>query len=383
MVYADNSATSFPKPRSVIAEVKKGINDYFANAGRGSSRDSVRSSEILFGAREAVADLVGTVPENIVFTYNATYALNMAILGILREGMTVAYDKFAHNSVLRPIHALEKRGVRAVALDTHPTRDSVVISSLEELVKSTSVDLLVLTHTSNVTGKRLPIDRLARICKEHGVTLLVDGSQGIGCCDINMERSGIDILASSGHKGLYGIMGTGFLAVRREADVRLTPIITGGSGMFSLDKEMPPDLPERLEAGTLGLPGIISVKAGAEYLMRVGVEEIGYKEKRLRGILNEGLSSVRGVRVYNADVNANSIVLFNFKGISVAEASDMMDREDIILRSGYHCAPLAHSLISQDEGYEGALRLSVGYFNTVRDCQKILKAVNRIAKSNS
>lgn len=383
MVYADNSATSFPKPRSVIAEAKKGINDYFANAGRGSSRDSVRSSEILFGAREAVADLVGTVPENIVFTYNATYALNMAILGILREGMTVAYDKFAHNSVLRPIHALEKRGVRAVALDTHPTRDSVVISSLEELVKSTSVDLLVLTHTSNVTGKRLPVDRLARICKEHGVTLLVDGSQGIGCCDINMERSGIDILASSGHKGLYGIMGTGFLAVRREADVRLTPIITGGSGMFSLDKEMPPDLPERLEAGTLGLPGIISVKAGAEYLMRVGVEEIGYKEKRLRGILNEGLSSVRGVRVYNADVNANSIVLFNFKGISVAEASDMMDREGIILRSGYHCAPLAHSLISQAEGYEGALRLSVGYFNTVRDCQKILKAVNRIAKSNS
>lgn len=383
MVYADNSATSFPKPRSVIADAKKGITSYFANAGRGSSRDSLRSSEILYGAREAIAALVGTVPENIVFTYNATYALNMAIQGMLREGMTVAYDKFAHNSVLRPLHVLQKRGVNTVMLDTHPTRDSVLISSFEELLIRSSVDMLILTHTSNVTGKQLPIKKLSEICKSHGVLLLVDGSQGIGCCDINMERLGIDILASSGHKGLYGIMGTGFLAVREEPGFNITPVITGGSGIFSLDREMPPDLPERLEAGTLGLPGIISVKSGAEYLMKVGVEEIGYKEKCLRRILNEGLSVVRGIKVYNAEVNANSIVLFNFKGISPAEAGDMMDREGIILRSGYHCAPLAHSLIKDSDDYEGALRLSMGYFNTVSDCQRILKAVNRISKSNS
>ena len=379
MIYMDNSATSYPKPYSVISETQKGLSEYFANPGRGASRDAVRSSGMLYASRDAVASLVGTSPESIVFTYNATYALNMAIHGTVRQGMTVAYDKFAHNSVLRPIYALSKNGVNAVALDTHPTRDSVLISAFEQLASEGNVDVLVLTHTSNVTGNQLPIKRMSNICRRYGVLLIVDASQGLGCCDINMADMGIDILASSGHKGLYGIMGTGFLAVREGLKLEITPLITGGSGIFSKQREMPEELPERLEAGTVGLPGIISMKAGAEYIAKVGAEAIGDRERYLRGILVEGLSSIKGIKVYNADVNARSIVLFNIKGMSVSQAGEMLDREGIVLRSGFHCSPLAHSMLCDSEDYNGALRLSVGYFNTVSQCKKVLKAVNSIA----
>lgn len=381
MIYMDNSATSYPKPYSVINETERCISEYFANPGRGTSRDALKSSEMLYSARETLAALVGTCPENIVFTYNATYALNMAIQGVLCQGMRVAYDKFAHNSVLRPIYALEKKGVKATALDTHPTRDSVLISDLERIAPD--VDALVLTHTSNVIGKQLPVKRISEICHKNGVLLIVDASQGLGSCEINMREMGIDILASSGHKGLYGIMGTGFLAVREGGKFNIEPTITGGSGIFSKQREMPEELPERLEAGTVGLPGIVSMKAGAEYILKVGAEEIGSKERRLRSVLVEGLSVVKGVKLYNADVNAKSIVLFNVNGMSVYQAGEMLDREGIILRTGFHCAPLAHSLICDSEEYDGALRLSVGYFNTLSQCKRVLKAISNIVKSNS
>lgn len=381
MIYMDNSATSYPKPPQVVRAVKRSLSECFANPGRSTYREAVKASDILFDARCSLAALVGTVPENIIFTYNATYALNTVLLGVIRRGMTVALDRFAHNSVLRPLYALEKKGVNLEFLDTDLLRDSVIVSSLEKLVQEKKVDVLVLTHTSNVTGKRLPIEQMSRICRKNGILLITDASQGIGGCDINMEKLGIDILASSGHKGLYGIMGTGFFAVRSGLQVDITPIISGGSGIYSLEKEMPPALPERLEAGTVGLPGIVSMKAGADYLMRVGTEEIGHKEKILRSRLVEGLSTVRGVRVYNTEVNANSIVLFNFTSLSSAQGAELLDREGIALRAGYHCAPLIHGMLRDGKAeYDGALRLSVGYFNTLKDCEKVLKTVSHIAK---
>ncbi len=381
MIYMDNSATSYPKPREVTRAAKKSLTECFANPGRSTFRDALKVSDTLFEARCSVADLVGASPENIIFTYNATYALNIALHGVIKSGMTVAFDSFAHNSVLRPLYALEENCVNLKMLDTDLLRDSVIISSFEKLVKAQKVDVLVLTHTSNVTGKQLPVKQLSDICRKNGIILIVDGSQGIGSCDINMEKLDIDILASSGHKGLYGIMGTGFLAIRDGIGVDISPLISGGSGIYSLDRKMPTELPERLEAGTVGMPGIVSMKAGSEYLLRVGVEEIGYREKLLRSRLVDGLSSIHGIKVYNAEVNAKSIVLFNFTSISLAKGADMLDRENIALRAGYHCAPLAHKLLKNgNDGYDGALRLSVGYFNTLSECEKVLKAVSHIAK---
>ncbi len=381
MIYMDNSATSYPKPREVIRAVKKSLTECSANPGRSTFRNALKASDTLYEARTAVAALVGTAPENIVFTYNATYALNIALHGVIKSGMTVAFDSFAHNSVLRPLYALQKNGVNLELLKTDLLKDSVIISSFEKLVKAQKVDALVLTHTSNVTGKQLPVKQLSDICRKNGILLIVDASQGVGSCDVNMEKLGIDILASSGHKGLYGIMGTGFIAIRNGFELDIAPLITGGSGIYSLEKDMPHDLPERLEAGTVGMPGIVSMKAGAEYLLRVGAEEIGYKEKLLRSRLVDGLSSIQGVKVYNAQVNAKSIVLFNFTSIPYEEGADMLDSERIALRAGYHCAPLAHELLKGDKNdYNGALRLSVGYFNTSAECEKVLKAVSNIAK---
>lgn len=382
MIYMDNSATSFPKPKEVYRAVKKSLTAYPANPGRSSFKDALKSSGELYEARVAVSSLVATVPENIIFTYNATYALNLVLQGVIKSGMTVAYESFAHNSVLRPLYALEKKGVNLELLETDPLFDGKIICSFERLVEKKKVDVLVLTHTSNTTGKILPIRQLSRICRKHGVLLVVDASQGIGSSVINMNYLGIDILASSGHKGLYGIMGTGFIAIRWKSEVEIEPLITGGSGIFSTDREMPPTLPERLEAGTVGLPGIISMREGARFIMEVGEEEIGEKEKELRKRLIEGLSVIKRVKVYNAGINARSIALFNFEGLSSAEGADLLDRENIALRAGFHCAPLVHSILANgDKKYDGALRLSVGYFNTKRECDKVLKAVSGISKT--
>ena len=378
----DNSATSFPKPSQVVRDTKKAITKYFANPGRGTFKDALKASEAVYEARETLSLLVGTLPENIIFTYNATYALNIALQGILKENMTVVTDKFAHNSVLRPLYALQKKKVNLKFIDTHPMYDSVMISSFEEIAKEEKPDVLVLTHTSNVTGKKTPLKQMSAICKKHGILLVVDASQGLGSCDIDMKKLGIDILVSSGHKGLYGIMGTGFIAIGDGSNILIEPLITGGSGIFSHRKAMPENLPERLEAGTLGVPGIISMKSGAEYVMKVGAEEIGHREKLLRTRLVEGLSNITGVRVYNADVTANSIVLFNFENICSRIGAERMESEGVALRAGFHCAPLIHSLIGKGRrDYDGALRLSVGYFNTKRECEKVIRAVSHIAKN--
>lgn len=382
MIYLDNSATSHPKPYSVKRAVRRAYDKFYANAGRGSSKDALRSASQLYSARETLAALVNTSPENIVFTYNATYALNMALFGAIKEGMTVAVDRFSHNSVLRPLYALSKKGVKLRFLDSSILRDSVIIDSFERLVRSEKIDVLVVNHTSNVTGKVAPVKRLSSTCREFGVTLIVDASQGIGASDIDMKNLGIDILASSGHKGLYGITGTGFLAVSDSFPTPLEPLITGGSGIFSMSREMPALLPERLEAGTLGMVGICSMQAGAEFIMNVGSEAIGEWEKSLRRRVVSGLMNIKGVEVYNAEVNAKSIVLFNVSGKTSSIVSDELDRLGFAVRGGYHCAPLAHELIgTNNSSCDGAVRVSLGIFNTDRECDKLIRAVEKITKS--
>ena len=380
MIYMDNSATSHPKPYSVRRAVKRAYSKFYANAGRGSSKDALRAANELYSARETLGALVGTSPENIVFTYNATYALNMALHGIIKEGMTVAVDRFSHNSVLRPLYALSAKGVKLRFLESSITRDSVIIDSFERLVRREKVDVLVLNHTSNVTGKIAPVKRLSEVCRQFGVYLVLDASQGIGSSDIDMKKLGVDILASSGHKGLYGITGTGFLAVNDDFPLVLDPLITGGSGIFSMEKGMPSLLPERLEAGTLGMVGISSMKAGAEFLLDVGTEAIGEWEKALRKRIITGLMNISGTEVYNADVNAKSIILFNVHGMTSSSLADKLDRAGFAGRAGYHCAPLAHELLqTNNPENDGAMRLSVGIFNTDSECDKLISAVNKIA----
>jgi cysteine desulfurase family protein len=382
MIYLDNSATSYPKPEKVRRAVKKAYSKFYANAGRGSSKDALRSASEVYSAREALGTLVNTSPENIIFTYNATYALNMALYGVIKEGMTVAVDRFSHNSVLRPLYALSKKGVKLRFLDSSIFRDSVIIDSFERLSRKEKIDVLVINHTSNVTGKISPVRRLAEACHDAGAILIVDASQGIGSTDIDMKKLGIDILASSGHKGLYGVTGSGFLAVADGFPEPLEPLITGGSGIFSLSHEMPSLLPERLEAGTLGMISISSMKAGAEFIMEVGSDAIGDFEKNLRSRMINGLMNINGVTVYNAEVNAKSIVLFNVEGKTSTRVSDDLDKFGFAVRGGYHCAPLAHELLGTNNSEnDGAVRASIGIYNSERDVDKFVNAVEKIKKS--
>ncbi|MBQ5801144.1 MAG: aminotransferase class V-fold PLP-dependent enzyme [Clostridia bacterium] len=382
MIYLDNSATSYPKPEKVRAAVKKAYRKFYANAGRGSSKDALRSANEVYSARETLGALVNTSPENIIFTYNATYALNMALYGVIKEGMTVAVDRFSHNSVLRPLYSLSKKGVKLRFLDSSILRDSVIIDSFERLSRTEKIDVLVLNHTSNVTGKVAPVRRLADACRESGTVFIVDASQGIGPCDIDMKALSIDILASSGHKGLYGVTGSGFLAVSDGFPEPIEPLITGGSGIFSMSREMPALLPERLEAGTLGMISISSMKAGAEFIMEVGSDAIGEWEKNLRRRMINGLMNMNGVHVYNADINAKSIVLFNIDGKTSTMTSDALDKYGFAVRGGYHCAPLAHELLgTNNPENDGAVRVSLGIYNSEHDVDKFLKAVEKIKKS--
>ncbi len=378
MIYMDNSATSYPKPQAVIDAVKNSFETTIANPGRSSHREAVRTSMALYLARETVAELVNTVPENVAFTYNATMALNMALYGAIRDGDRVVTTPLEHNSVLRPLYDLErKNGIKLdfLKLDTRDT--SVTLRHLEELfLLPEKPNAVVVTHTSNVIGYKMPIAEIGRLCRENGVLFIVDGSQGLGTSLVDMERDGIDVLCSSGHKGLFGIMGSGFMAVARTCTHIFKPLISGGSGIMSFEKTMPDALPERLEAGTVGMPAVESLRAGIEYINSVGVETLAERSRARRVQLTEGLSVIQGVKLYTPEINSTSIVLFNLEGESPDKTAELLDGYGIASRAGFHCSPLAHKLLNTG----GAVRLSVSPFTTSSECDALLMAVDNLSK---
>ncbi len=376
MIYMDNSATSYPKPPEVRKAVFESLDKYFANPGRSSHTSSVETAGAVFASRLAVADFVTTDPEKIVFTYNATMALNMAILGAVDSGKRVATSLFEHNSVLRPLYRLEReKGVKIAFLKSSTHDGSVLVSDFEELVKSAEKpDFLVLTHTSNVTGCKMPVRELGAICRREKIVFILDASQGLGTSRVNMEECGIDILCSSGHKGLFGISGSGFLAVSKTSNVKLSPILTGGAGILSREKNMPSLLPDGLEAGTLGVAGALSIGAGIEYIQKVGCEELCYNTGRLRRRLLEGISTLSGYDLIAPSANAVSIVLFNKLGLPSEALCAYLDENKIASRAGLHCAPLAHDFLKTPNG---AVRLSVSAFNTFDECDEVLKVLSR------
>lgn len=379
MIYMDNSATSYPKPQRVIDGVREVLEKYYANPGRSSHKAAIETAFKLYEARVRVATFINTAPENIAFTYNATYALNMAIHGAVNEEDVVATSVFEHNSVLRPLYrkkAENKVKIRFLKFDTHDT--NVMISDFENMLLSDEKpSMLILTHTSNVTGFKMPLLNLGALCRKHGVLFILDASQGLGASRVDMELLGVDILCSSGHKGLYGIAGSGFIAFGKSFDRSLTPLIVGGTGMLPFEEEMPMTLPERFEAGTQGIAGAVSIGDGIEYINDVGSDTILSLSRRNRIRLTEGLSVIKGVKLISPEADSDSIVLFNIGELPSEEVSVILDGYGIASRAGYHCSPLAHKFL----GTRGALRLSVSAFNTEKECDKVLFAVKEISEN--
>lgn len=385
MIYLDNAATSFPKPERSIQEVMQCLRRYCGNPGRSSHRMSMEAARKIYECRTVIAQLFGCDdPESIVFTYNATYALNIAIKTFAVPGTHIVISNFEHNAVLRPVAALRKRQCDYSVFDARGTKEQVLHSFCNAIRPSTR--LAVITHASNICGQRLPIAAIGRYCSAHGILLIVDASQSAGSVSLDMERDHIDVLCAPGHKGLYGPQGTGFFimgkAVRAYAEKGDT-LIEGGSGFQSEDLTMPNALPERFEAGTLATPALAGLCESIKWVQQIGVEAIGAQEREIGKRLCEMLRSLRGVTLYGCtpetDAFGTSVLLFNMKNFSPAEIGEELDHAGICVRSGLHCAPLAHHTLGTGE--DGAVRVSIGYYNRTADAEALWHALRCMQRS--
>lgn len=375
MVYLDNAATSFPKPRVIYSALEKALESCVGNPGRGGHLPSRSSAKALFDARVSVASLFNSpYPENVVFTHNATEALNTVIKGLAGKNSHILISDIEHNSVRRVAVRLKEEGTEYSVYSTSGSRGDILNSVRENIRPNTS--LLVACHKSNICSRELPLSELGKLCKIYGIYFVVDVSQSAGSCDIDINGIGADAICAPGHKGLYGIMGSGFALFNGVEAKKIRTLCVGGSGVNSIDENMPDILPERLEAGTLPLPAICTLKAGVDYVKKVGAERIGQKENTLMRRAKDMLLHTKGIEVYCPDENSGSVLLFNFKDIDCEEAAMLLDKKGICVRSGLHCAPLAHKTIGTPT--DGAIRASFGYFNSPGDVDYFYKTIRSI-----
>ena len=368
MIYFDNAATTQKKPRTVLKEISCCLKHYGGNPGRSGHPLSVRASEKIYEVRERIGNLLSYPhPERICFTYNATYALNTAIFGLVRERCHVIISDLEHNSVLRPIYRLcEALGVEySIFSSSAPDLTLEIESHIRADTK-----FIISTLASNVTGKEIPLSTLYYLKKKHNLKLIVDSSQLIGHKPIELGRYPCDALCAPGHKALFGICGCGFAVFGKDA--LPDPMEFGGSGSDSKSPFMPQYLPERLEAGTLGTPAIAALGAGIDFINKVGADLIEYRLRKLTEITLDRLSEFKNIKIYGA---SGGTISFNFTGIPSERMAAMLSEEGICVRGGLHCAPLAHSTLGSLDG--GSVRISYSFLNTVREIDKLYAVLKK------
>ena len=370
MIYLDNAATSFPKPTCVYKAVKKALEKYCANPGRSSHYLSSLAQDKVFEAREVIAEHFSLRSESCVaFCSNATEALNTAIKGLIHEPCNVIISDFEHNSVLRPLYSLRDRvGIELSEYDT----DKDIESELLRLIKP-NTRYIVTGLRSNVTGKEIDYTVLGRIAKSYNITVIADATQLVGHRSIDLSTSDIDVLCTAGHKGLLGIQGTGLLLINR--DINILPLKEGGTGYDSLSPYMPERIPEKFEAGTLNLPGIVSMTAGIKYLNSLGYDEIERTFNRHEALLNEAISSVTEAKIYGS---CGGIISFNLNGLDSYQVAEELNKQGICVRGGLHCAPSIHKKLGTEK--IGAVRVSTGLLNTRNDIERLYKVLKSIKR---
>lgn len=374
MIYLDNPATSIKKPKIVYEAVCRNTMLYSVNAGRGGHYAAVKGAEGIAYAQDSLSALFNIQnPERLAFTYNATYALNMAISGILTRADHAVITSMEHNSVLRPIHRLCSYTI------AEADKNGVISAADIERAIRPNTKLVVCTHASNVCGTIMPVREIGEVCKRRHIPFLVDAAQTAGIISIDVEDMNIAMLAFSGHKGLMGPLGTGGLYVRE--DIALKPLIVGGTGTESMNKNQPSAMPDMLHSGTANTPGIMALGTAAEFIRRTGIENISEKEKSLAEYLYGGLKNIDGVSVYGLHGgNRNGTVAFNIDMLESQTAAEVLNREyNIAVRGGYHCAYIAHKTLGTEKS--GALRAGFGLYSTRREADALLSAVNKMAKT--
>ena len=379
LLYFDNAATSWPKPEEMQAAMNRYIREIGGSPGRSGHRLSIEAGRVILDAREAVALLFGVDdPSRIVFTKNATEALNIALRGLLNAGDHVITSSMEHNSVMRPLRALEEDGV-AVSVIPCSVRGELDPTAISPAIRP-NTRAIILTHASNVTGTILPIGEAGRVAREHGLILIVDAAQTAGVLPIAVEAMGIDLLAFTGHKSLFGPPGTGGLYIRKGMETRLRPLIMGGTGSRSEFEEQPLFLPDKFEAGTPNTIGLAGLAAGVSWILARGVDAIRAREEALAGRFTRGLMEIPGIDLYGPSdpSRRSSIVSFNIAGLMPSEAAQELDeRFAIMSRPGLHCAPAAHRTIGTFP--KGTIRFGFGVFNTEAEIDAALEAVRALA----
>ncbi|MDO4647097.1 MAG: aminotransferase class V-fold PLP-dependent enzyme [Eubacteriales bacterium] len=377
MIYLDNAATTRQKPRQVIEAVADAMQT-MGNASRGAHESSLSASRDIFSARKKLAGFFGCErPDHVVFTGNATEALNIAILGILKEGDHVISTDLEHNSVLRPLYELEKNHGVEVAFVRADAKGNISYEDMERSFRP-NTKAVVCTHASNLTGNMLDLAKIGEMAHKHQALLIVDASQTAGVKKIHMKETGIDVLCFTGHKGLLGPQGTGGLCIRNSVEIR--PWKRGGSGVHSYDKEQPTEYPTRLEAGTLNGHGIAGLSAAVDYIEEIGLQKIDAKEQRLLGRFLQGISSIPGVQIYGDFSEEHcGIVSLNIHDYDSGSVSDELDqRFGIATRPGAHCAPRMHEALGTQK--RGAVRFSFSWFTTEEEIDSAIQAVRMIAE---
>lgn len=375
MIYLDNAATSFPKPESVYREAERVMRECGGNPGRGSHALALAAAEEIYRCREAVAELFGGDPERVVLTPNATAALNLTLKGMLRPGDHVLTSALAHNSVRRPLYDLKRQGVSVEEYPVFPRGESVA-AVIGRMIRP-NTRAVEVTLRSNIVSVGLPIGEIAALCKRRGILLIVDASQAAGTVALSIRDLGRAVICAPGHKGLYGLPGSGFALFSKEIDAKeVMPLLSGGSGVRSMESEMPDVFPDRLEAGTMNAPAAASLRAGIEAVQEMGIAEIADRERMLRRRTVAILGGMRRVQIYLPQADEGGILLFHLHGKSAAEVGEHLNRCGIAVRTGLHCAPEAHRLLGTPEG--GAVRVSFGAYNTEADVIALCRAVREM-----
>lgn len=370
MIYFDNAATTFPKPDFVLKATNEFLKKYCGNSGRSSHKLSIITSEKIYATREKIANFLSVDdPENIVFTQNATHALNLAIKTTVENNSHVIISNLEHNSVFRPIYALSKNNeIKYSVFNTENNIESSIEKSINKNTK-----YIVSTIASNVIGREVPLSELSLTAKKHNLGLIIDASQLIGHKRIDLKKTPCDVLCAPGHKALFGIQGVGF-AVFLDKKKRQT-FIEGGSGNESQNPEMPITLPERFEAGTLPSPSIISLFYGIEFIENIGLCNIENKLNALCEKCADTILSFKNTELFEC---GNGIISFNVKNIPSEIISYEFDKYGICTRSGLHCSPLAHKTLGTLS--DGTVRISLSYMNDFTEIDKFYKALSDICK---
>ena len=383
MIYLDNGATSFPKPQEVADAVYEYMTKVGSNINRGGYEKAYSAAEVVLETREMI-DLMmnGYGARNAIFTPGNTYALNFLIKGLARKGDKFLTSHMEHNAVYRPLHQLQEEGV--IQYECMPCNDLGQLELAKALEMITpDIKAVIMLHASNVSGTILPIEEIGRKCHEEGVIFIVDAAQTAGNTPIDMQKCHIDGLTVPGHKSLLGPQGIGAMLINPEIKDDIIPVISGGTGSHSDMADMPSELPDRFESGTLNLPGIYGLHAALKWLQK-HFDEVHDHEKALTARMLEGLANIKGVRLVGLPTIEGrvSVVSIDFAGDDNGICAFNLEHTyGINTRVGLHCAPLAHESLHTFP--EGTVRFSIGPFNTEEEIDVALRAIEEIAERSN